>query len=314
MLRKHNERETLVFNVQKCSIHDGPGIRTLVFLKGCPMRCLWCANPESQEYGLEIAETESRCIGCNACMEECPRGCIVRREDGRGMIDRSRCDLCGVCTEACYARSKRFVGEARSVAELTEAIARDRTYYTNSGGGVTFSGGEPLTHPEFLLEAARSCKELGISVAVETCGYADYDDFAPALAYIDDIFFDVKHVDSQRHRQLTGKGNEKIIENLLKISASGHSMTVRVPVVPGCNDETENLEGIARLAASVPGVREVELLAYHALGEHKYAMLGREYPLKGLQTPSDETMYGYVDLMNKILHPAGKACRFEGKN
>lgn len=301
----------LVFNIQKCSIHDGPGIRTIVFLKGCPLRCLWCANPESQSYVKEIAHTPSHCIGCGVCIEKCPRGCISAAEDGRGVIDREACDLCEACTDVCYAKAKRVVGEEKTLDELLETIRRDKIYYTNSGGGVTFSGGEPLTHPEFLLAAARACREQGINVAIETCGCGNFEQFAPALEYVNLIFMDIKEIDSERHRKLTGAGNEEIIDNLKRISAMGKRIIIRTPVVPGYNDSPENFKGIAELAASIQCVEGVELLAYHALGAHKYEMLGREYALKEVNTPTDEQMEEYVERMNVILKPVNKKCWFE---
>ena len=310
-LHWNNKETALVFNIQKCSIHDGPGIRTIVFLKGCPLKCLWCANPESQEYGKEIADTQSHCIGCGVCIEKCPEHCIVLDKSGHGVIDRAVCNVCGLCTKVCYAKSKRMVGEEMTVERLMEKVRRDKVYYSNSNGGVTFSGGEPLTHPEFLLNAARECKKLGINVAVETCGYANFQRFAPALKYVDLIFMDIKEIDSKKHENLTGQGNEKIIENLKRINSLGNKITVRVPVIPGYNDRQENFKGIAELVASVDHAEGIELLAYHALGIHKYEMLGRKYELKNVNSPEDEKMLEYVNYMNKILVPEGKKCWFE---
>ncbi|CAK7077034.1 MAG: Benzylsuccinate synthase activating enzyme [Eubacterium sp.] len=309
--RWNNESTALVFNIQKCSIHDGPGIRTIVFLKGCPLRCPWCANPESQSYLREIADTQSHCISCGICIEKCPKHCIFLDENGHGVIDREICNRCGICTEVCYAKSKRFIGEKMTVKEIIQKVERDKTYYTNSKGGVTFSGGEPLTHPKFLLQAARECKKHGISVAVETCGFADYQLFEPVLEYIDLFFIDIKEIDSKQHKVLTGHGNEKIIENIRKIDAFGSRIIVRMPVIPGYNDRIENFKGIAELAASIQHAEGVELLAYHALGAHKYEMLGRKYALKAVKTPKNEKMLEYVDQMNTILMPAGKRCWFE---
>ncbi len=198
-----------------------------------------------------------------------------------------------------------------TIERLMEKVQRDRIYYTNSNGGVTFSGGEPLTHPDFLLNAARECKTLGINVAVETCGYAEYQLFAPAMQYIDLLFMDIKEIDSKRHEVLTGRGNERIIDNFKKIDALGNKITVRIPVVPGYNDRLENFKGIAELVASADHAKGIELLAYHALGVHKYEMLGRKYALKDVKTPEEEKMLEYVDYINQFLMPAGKKCWFE---
>lgn len=308
------DTKALVFNIQKCSIHDGPGIRTIVFLKGCPLHCLWCANPESQAYGRELSENRTRCVGCGVCIEKCPLNCIAPDDDDYPVVVRDKCNSCGICTDFCYAKSKRFIGDEMSVEEVVEKIRRDKVYYTKSGGGVTFSGGEPLTHPKFLLEAAKACKQQGIDVAIETCGWGEFEQFAPALDYVDLVFMDIKEIDPEHHRRLTGQDNEKILDNLRRIDALGKNIILRTPVIPGCNDQRENLIGIAELGVTLPHVEGVELLAYHALGENKYSMLGMEYALKGLETPDDETMNKYVSLMEEILLPAGKKVWYENQH
>ncbi len=308
---KEKEITAKVFNIQKCSIHDGPGMRTVVFLKGCPLRCLWCANPESQNYYSEITDNPNRCIGCDACTDICPKNCISRNEEGMRKIDRKICDRCGKCVEVCYAESKTMVGEDKTVEEIIQDVRRDKRYYINSGGGVTFSGGEPLTHPEFLLKLAKACHEEKIHTAIESCGYAEFEKFAPALEYIDFIFMDLKEIDPEIHKKLTGQSNQVILNNIRSISDMGKSIYLRVPVIPGCNDRKENLTGIAEFAASINNVRGVELLAYHALGVNKYKILDRPYELDGTETPDDETMFSYVEWMNEILIPAGKSCQFK---
>lgn len=303
----------MIFNIQKCSIHDGNGLRTLVFFKGCPMECLWCANPESQSYKSEIMESQTRCIGCGACQEVCPESAITFGSDGF-RIDRSLCKRCFKCTERCYAESKSVVGKDYSVEELFAEIEKDRFFYSMYGGGVTFSGGEPLTHPTFLAEIAKKCHESGINVVVESCGYGIYDEFKKALPYIDNMFLDIKHIDSNIHKSLTGKGNELIFDNIRRIAEFGIPITTRTPVVPGYNDSPENIIGISEFISTVPGITEYELLAYHNLGESKYKSLGREYALEDVSPPSDEKMRRLVKYSNRILQHYGKRCFFVKDN
>jgi len=300
----------IVFNVQKCSIHDGPGIRTLVFFKGCPLKCLWCANPESQDTLPEVASSYIKCIGCGACFTVCPQGCITP-EGGRYIIDYDLCDHCGQCADVCYAESKQMMGREMTSDEVVDIIRKDIAYYRRSGGGVTFSGGEPLSRPGFLQECARKCKELGISVAVETCGYGNYSAFKAALDYIDLVLYDLKHADEQAHLRLTGMSNRTVFENLENINRHGVDIHVRIPVIPGCNDDMENLKALAEIVCGLEHVKEVELLAYHALGVNKYEMLGRVYEMGGTKPPSTETMSAYADELNKILILAGKICRYD---
>lgn len=299
----------VVFNIQKCSVHDGPGIRTLVFLKGCPLQCLWCANPESQDSLPEVVSSYHKCIACGACLSTCPQKCIEYNE-GRYIIDVHRCDRCGQCTEICYAESKRIIGSEMTSDELLVMIQKDMAYYQRSGGGVTFSGGEPLAQPEFLKECAQKCERIGISVAIETCGFGNYARFRDVLDHISLVFYDLKHVNDEEHHRLTGCSNQLALRNLELIAQHDVDIHVRIPVIPGYNDSQENLEGLARIAARHEHVREVELMAYHALGVSKYEMLGRPYLLEGVSTPSDETMNVLAYELDRILAPVGKRCKF----
>ena len=299
----------MIFNVQRCSNHDGYGLRTTVFMKGCPLSCKWCANPESQSFRKEIMEAKNRCVGCMVCRDECPAGAI--RPDGEGYprIDRTACQKCFHCTEICYAGSKYIVGREPSVDDLFREIEKDRVFFTKSGGGVTFSGGEPLAQPELLHDIAKRCHEGGIHVMLESCGQANYEMFAPALPYIDAMYFDVKHIDPEIHRQLTGADNRLILENLHKIAAFGVPIIVRTPVIPGYNDSDENIMGIAEMLRSIGRVESYELLAYHKLGESKYHALGRTYPVaEGTEPPSLERMRELVAKANSVLAGSGKTC------
>ncbi|MCI8609730.1 MAG: glycyl-radical enzyme activating protein [Firmicutes bacterium] len=302
----------MIFNIQKCSIHDGEGLRTLVFFKGCPLRCPWCANPESQSYGCDITEYPSKCVGCGLCMDNCPQKAISRAD---GHIDRNLCIAgCTACTDICYAEAKRSVGKDYTIEELFHEIKKDKVFYDIKGGGVTFSGGEPLTYGNYLEQIAKKCKENRINVCIESCGYSDFQSFEGALAYIDAMFIDVKLIDSKRHKEITGFGNELILTNIKRISEYGIPITIRTPVVPGYTDSPENIVGIAQFVKSLPTVREYELLVYHNLGESKYNAMGKPYALKGIKPPSDEQMLGLTKLANNILNPHGKQCFYMKDN
>lgn len=303
----------MIFNVQKCSIHDGEGIRTLVFFKGCPLHCKWCANPESQSYQKEIMEFPKNCIHCGICEKNCPQSAISLDGD-EYIIDRGLCKKCFRCTDMCFAESKKIVGREMSAEELFKEVYKDRFFYQMNGGGVTFSGGEPLTHPDLLMETAKKCKAYGISTAMESCGVGNYEEFKKALPYIDSMFMDIKHIDPDKHTELTGQGNEKILENIRKIAAFGIPVTIRTPVVPGCNDSVENIMGIAEFIAQVPGIVEYELLPYHELGRNKYTALGKPYELDGVKPPSDESIEEKVAAANAILMPHGKCCFYTKNN
>lgn len=290
----------MIFNIQKCSIHDGNGLRTLIFFKGCPLECSWCSNPESQSYEKEIMEFQTRCIGCSACLTVCPLSAIKKTEEGF-VIDRRLCNKCFRCTDRCYAESKRVVGENYSVEALYKEIAKDKLYYSMYGGGVTFSGGEPLTQPHFLMKIAKKCRENNINVAVESCGYGTFDSFKGALPYINSMFLDIKHIDTDTHKTLTGVGNELILENIKRIAGYGIPITLRTPIIPGYNDTIENIKGIATFISALPNVVGYELLPYHNFGESKYKALGIQYPLKGTSPPSDEEMICLVKCANAIL-------------
>ena len=236
------------------------------------------------------------------------RGHPPRRE-GYPRIDRTACQKCFHCTEICYAGSKYIVGREPSVDDLFREIEKDRVFFTKSGGGVTFSGGEPLAQPELLHDIAKRCHEGGIHVMLESCGHANYEMFAPALPYIDAMYFDVKHIDPEIHRQLTGADNRLILENLHKIAAFGVPIIVRTPVIPGYNDSDENIMGIAEMLRSIGRVESYELLAYHKLGESKYHALGRTYPVaEGTEPPSLERMRELVAKANSVLAGSGKTC------
>jgi glycyl-radical enzyme activating protein family len=248
-----------------------------------------------------------------ACIKECPRSAIALRADGP-KIDRTLCVNCLKCADRCYAASKYPVGTDYDIEELYRLIDRDRDFYRIKGGGVTFSGGEPLTHPQYLTEIARICHQRGINVAVESCGMGNYDEFKHALPFVSSMFLDIKHIDSKTHKTLTGAGNELILHNIRRIAQSDIQVTLRTPVVPGLNDSLENMAGIAEFLSTIPQIGEYELLAYHQLGAGKYDALGRPYELGDLQPPSDERMRELVKCVNDILKGGDQICFYTKDN
>jgi len=266
-----------VFDIQHYAVHDGPGIRTIVFLKGCPLRCPWCCNPESHEARLELRHVADRCLVCGRCVASCPAGAI-RIEAGRHAIDRSACPACGApCAAACPESALERVGSEMTVAEVVARVDADRDFYRNSGGGVTFSGGEPLAQPEFLAAAARACRERGLHTAIETSGCAAEPTFRSIAPLVDLFLFDVKVVDRQRHEALTGADNSLILANLAHLASTRPGdVIVRLPIIPGCTDDQTNLDAVAALMRDL-GLMRLELEPYHPFGSGKYEALGRPW-------------------------------------
>jgi pyruvate formate lyase activating enzyme len=307
--------EGTIFNVQKCSIHDGSGMRTTVFFKGCGLHCLWCANPESISFKRDISYSTKSCIGCGLCVKVCPRQAIGVDEENKTFVyNREKCIRCGLCADRCCTDARHVFGKEVTVDELFEQIFKDRFYFEHSGGGVTFSGGEPLLQPDFLKAIAKKCHDYGIHTAIESCGFADYEKFKDCLLYINFIYFDIKHMDSEKHRRITGRGNERILDNLKKICSRGIEINIRTPVVPGYNDDEKNIRETAEFIGALPNVTKYELLAYHKLGINKYRGLGLEYSLPDIVEPTEEHMDALKDLANTILLPHGKKCIFNKDN
>ncbi|MGA2299505.1 MAG: glycyl-radical enzyme activating protein [Candidatus Acidiferrum sp.] len=269
------------------SLHDGPGLRTTVFLKGCPLRCPWCHNPESQSYQSEAMYASDRCISCLACCSVCESGAL--HWDHGPERDPARCTLCGACSEACPAEARKLVGKQIPVRELIKEIRRDIAFFDESGGGVTFSGGEPLAQPQFLEAALAVCKSEGIHTVVDTCGYAPSAVIRRIMPYVDEFLFDLKLADDARHRQVVGVSNALILENLGIIAREHAAVAVRIPVIPGINDDEDNLEQSFRLLGEL-GLSNVDLLPYHASAMEKYRRLSLAYRLTDVKSPAAARM------------------------
>ena len=281
----------IVFNIQKYSVHDGPGIRTIVFTKGCPLSCRWCSNPESQLLKPQMAFNATRCIGtdkCHYCMPACPYQAITTEGNSLN-IDCTHCNECETlaCSKACPAGSIITYGQTRTVEDVLNAVAQDAIFYTRSGGGMTISGGEPLFQKEFAIALLREARRRRIKTAIETCGCYEWERLEEAAPYLNYVLFDVKHTDSEKHKWATGVGNELILSNLKKLLETFPELPVQVrtPVIPGFNDDEETARSIGKLLKGYSNVT-YEALPYHRLGTQKYAFLGREYPMGEVSLPA----------------------------
>lgn len=288
-----------VTNIARCSLHDGPGVRTVVYLKGCGLRCAWCHNPETLDGNKRILYIKSKCIHCGKCIELCPEH---HRIDGDDMVfDREGCTACGRCAASCPSLALNLCGETKTVEEVFEEIEKDAHYYTASGGGVTFSGGECLLHSEFVFEVAKLCRENHISTVVESAFFVPWESVERVLPYIDLFYADLKIADSSKHRLYTGQGNENIIANISKLSRIHHNVIVRIPLIPGVNDSMDDIAGFGQIIKTFgEGIKAVELLKYNNLAESKYDIAGMEYTKFADNSQTDEDMKSMCEALEKI--------------
>ena len=282
-----------VLRIEKTSIHDGSGLRTVVFLKGCPLQCLWCSTPESQSALPQKGYARDRCTLCGLCIDVCPRKALGFSDDGKAVVtDTEKCDACFECVRRCPSRAMKAYGSLMTVAEVVREIAKDEIFYFHSGGGVTISGGEPLEQAEFVKAILLECRDRGIHRAVETSFFGPWEKIESLLPLLDLVHTDLKHPDPEEHRRLTGVDNRLILENIRKADESPYrfDLVMRTPLIPGINDSEEALRKSAEFAKSLKKLKEVEFLAYHRLGIETYRNLGWIYPLEEIRTPDREFM------------------------
>jgi pyruvate formate lyase activating enzyme len=275
-----------VSNIQRFCVHDGPGIRTTVFLLGCPLRCRWCQNPETLARQPVLLFNAGKCAGCGACVEACPAQAVRRGQDGGLSFDRDRCQACGRCVPSCCYKARELAGRLYSVPALLQEILKDRVAFRNSGGGVTLSGGEPLLEPEFAARLLEACGRAGVHTAVETCGAVAWEHFERVLPHVDLFLYDLKSIDPEKHRRWTGADNRAVLDNARALAERGKRLIVRVPLIPGVNDGDLEFQAIARFAAGLQGVAELHLLPFHQVGSSKYALAGLDYGMQDV--PEDD--------------------------
>lgn len=284
-----------IFQLQRLSVNDGDGIRTTVFFKGCVLRCQWCANPESWSFEPQVMFFPHKCSGCGICVAVCKQGANTRDDNGSIVFHSEKCISCGECIANCPNNARQLMGQELTIENVIIEVKKDYIFYQESGGGVTFSGGEPFLHPEYLRQLNNECHRLGINTAVESCGYFDFAACRDIVANIDQIFFDIKIMDSDKHKKYTGQDNALILANIAAASQINSNIIVRVPVISGINDGDGNMLAMCSFLKEKTAIRKVELLPYHKLGFEKMAALG--IAAREFATPSEEKMKHLQELL-----------------
>jgi pyruvate formate lyase activating enzyme len=284
----------VIFDIKKFAIHDGPGIRTTVFFKGCPLTCRWCHNPEGWTIAAQHIHHEERCIGCGDCVQLCPHHAIEASDNGMSWDDES-CMQCKTCVQTCPSEAHEFIGQAVSIDEVVEKIKKDIIFYDASHGGVTFSGGEPLMQADFLLNLLKACGQLDLHRTVDTTGYAEAELLLAVADHTDLFLYDIKHMDPENHKSYTGVSNEKILNNLKLLARHGANVNIRIPVIPGFNVNAENINRTGAFVSSLPGVREINLLPFHNAATGKYARLDVHCFSSEIQIPTRREINAMAD-------------------
>jgi pyruvate formate lyase activating enzyme len=275
----------IIFDIKRYAIHDGPGIRTTVFFKGCPLACPWCHNPEGIDPSPQVVYRKSKCIGCLECVDACPEKALSAGPDGI-MTDDALCNLCGTCVNVCPAAARELVGENKNVESLMHIIRKDVPFFDTSGGGVTFSGGEPLMQAEFLLAMLKACGKEDIHRALDTTGYTDLDSLKQVARHTDLVLFDLKFIDPKKHRHYTGVSNEQILKNLETLAQNNSRVIIRIPLIPGINDDDDNINSTVSYLNHLPQIESVHILPYHDFQKSKYDTFSMNYTARDVNPPS----------------------------
>ncbi|MGD1118792.1 MAG: glycyl-radical enzyme activating protein [Dehalococcoidales bacterium] len=296
---------SLVTNIQGYSIHDGPGIRTVVFFKGCGLACRWCSNPECISPGREIGFFKALCTSCGRCANTCPEGALLYGGDKLPRIERKKCTGCGACARVCSYKALVLYGQPMNAGEIFDAVSRDKMFYQSSGGGVTVSGGEALLQPQLLCELLQKCRQAGINTCIETSGFTAESALRQVLGYADHILYDLKIINPEKHREYTGRPNSLILDNARIVAASGITTLFRMPLIPGINDDQKNIrETVSFLNGLGRSARRIELMPYHRLGKGKYDSLERQYLMPDIPAPEPE----HLEAVKKTFEAGGIIC------